>query len=102
MIVPLTEITGLETVLDLLFDEAFSSNCGRQAAIDRLTEYFLVLFIRHVMTLKLVDIGIFAGLSDVRLSKAITAMHAQPEYPWTLEILAQTANMSRTRFAVNF
>jgi AraC-like DNA-binding protein len=29
-------------------------------------------------------------------------MHERPEFPWTLETLAEAAGMSRARFAVNF
>ena len=102
MVIPLSEIEGLGPLLDLLFDEAFSDRSGRQAAVDRLTEYFLVMLLRHAIDTQLIEIGIFAGLSDTRLAKAITAMHESPEYPWSLEELAHKANMSRTRFAVNF
>jgi len=102
IIIPLSDIDGLKSLLDLLFDEAFASRCGRQAAVDRLTEYFLVLFLRHAIETQLIGIGLFAGLSDARLARAITAMHEKPEYPWSLEELARKANMSRTRFAVNF
>ena len=102
MIIPLSEIAGLQSLLDLLFGEAFADNCGRQAAVNRLTEYFLVLLLRHAINTNLINMGIFAGLSDARLARAITAMHEKPDYPWSLELLAQEANMSRTRFAVNF
>jgi len=102
VIIPLSDIDGLTSLLDMLFDEAFASRCGRQVAVDRLAEYFLLLLLRHTIETQLIEIGVFAGLSDVRLARAITAMHEKPEYPWTLEKLAQKANMSRTRFAVNF
>jgi len=102
MIIPLSEIKGLKSLLDIMFDEAFANRCGRQAAVDRLTEFFLVLLLRHAIDTHLVEIGIFAGLADTHLAKAITAMHERPEQPWTLEELASNANMSRTRFAVNF
>jgi len=102
IIIPLSDIGGLTSLLDMLFDEAFASRCGRQVAVDRLAEYFLLLLLRHTIETQLIEIGVFAGLSDVRLARAITAMHEKPEYPWSLEKLAQKANMSRTRFAVNF
>jgi len=102
MIIPLQKITGLKTLLELLFDEAFANRYGRQAAVDRLTEYFLVLLLRYAIDTNLISVGVFAGLSDPRLAKAINAMHEKPEYLWSLENLADKANMSRTRFAVNF
>ena len=102
MIIPLSDIAGLTSLLDLLFDEAFAKRSGRQAAVDRLAEYFLILLLRHAIDTQLIELGIFAGLADVRLAKAISAMHEKPEYLWTLEQLALKADMSRTRFAVNF
>ena len=102
MVVPLESVPALKPMLALLFAEAFSQNCGRQAAIDRLTEYFLILLLRHVMSTKLMGGGILAGLGDPRLAKAITAMHEHPEQNWSLEQLAESAGMSRARFAVHF
>lgn len=102
IIIPLSGVEGLESVLRLLFNEAFSKHCGRQAAVDRLTEYFLVLLLRHAIETRLIEGGVLAGLSDARLAKAITAMHEKPEHSWSLEELAREANMSRARFAVNF
>jgi len=102
MIIPIDQIAELKSLLELLFDEAFTDRCGRQAAVNRLMEYFLLLLLRHAIDTKLIEVGIFAGLADPRLAKAITAMHDKPEYSWSLEKLAYKANMSRTRFAVNF
>jgi transcriptional regulator GlxA family with amidase domain len=42
------------------------------------------------------------GLGDPRLGKAIESMHKHPETSWSLEQLAQSAGMSRARFAANF
>ncbi|MEQ1527187.1 MAG: AraC family transcriptional regulator [Gallionella sp.] len=102
IIIPLTRISGLTPVLALLFDESFNHRCGRQAAVDRLAEYFLVLLLRHTIETQLITGGILAGLADGRLAKAITAMHERPEHAWSLENLAHTADMSRARFAVHF
>lgn len=102
IIIPLSSVYGLEPMLGLLFDEAFAERGGRQAAVDRLAEYFLVLLLRHAIETGLIEGGILAGLSDTRLAKAITAMHEKPEHQWSLEELARKASMSRARFAVNF
>jgi AraC-like DNA-binding protein len=86
----------------LLFTEAFSENPGRQAALDHLTEYALVLLLRAAMKNHLLQGGILLGLADPRLAKAIAAIHHQPAHPWSLDALAQQAGMSRARFAVHF
>ena len=100
--VPLAEMVGVECTLALLFDEAFASRAGREAGIDRLMEFFVVLLLRHAMDRRLIQVGLLAGLADARLAKAITAMHGQPGQTWSLEALAQTAGMSRARFAASF
>ena len=102
LVVPLQEVTAIAPTLDLLFAEAFGDRCGRQAALDRLIEYFLILLLRHVIDSKMLNAGILAALSDTRLSRSITAMHERPDRAWSLETLAEEAGMSRARFAVHF
>ncbi len=102
LMVPMADIAGVEPTLALLFDEAFAQRSGREAAIDRLVEYFVVLLLRHAIDARLVEGGVLAALADPRLAKAMTAMHERPEHAWTLDELAQTAGMSRARFALHF
>jgi len=102
MIVPLAEVKELDATVQLLFAEAFGNRAGRQTAVDRLAEYFLVLLLRTAIQSNLVESGALAGLADPRLSKAIRWLHAQPERAFTLEQLARAAGMSRARFALHF
>ena len=53
LVVPLQQVTAIAPTLDLLFAEAFGDRCGRQAALDRLIEYFLILLLRHVIDTKM-------------------------------------------------
>jgi AraC-like DNA-binding protein len=100
--VPMARIAGVESALALLFDEAFTERSGREAAIDRLVEYFVVLLLRYSIEARLIQGGVLAALADARLAKAMMAMHERPEHGWSLNELAQVAGMSRARFAVNF
>ncbi|HEY4045461.1 MAG TPA: AraC family transcriptional regulator [Acidobacteriaceae bacterium] len=102
LIVPLHSVPGLAPTVQLLFAEAFSQRDGRQTAVDRLTEYFLVLLLRAAMDAHLMQGGILSGLADSRLAEVIHAMHEHPENPWSLEDLARIAGMSRDRFAKHF
>ena len=102
LIVPLKALPELVPVVSLFFSEAFSQQPGRQAAVDRLAEYFMVLLLRSAMNDHLLDSGILLGLSDTRLGKAIAVMHEHPAEDWSLERLAQLAGMSRARFAAHF
>jgi AraC-like DNA-binding protein len=102
LIVPLAKIAGIEPTLALLFAEAFAAHAGRAAAIDRLSEYFLVLLLRHAIDSQLVNEGALAALADPRLTKAAHAMHDKPEHDWQLAELANAAGMSRASFAASF
>lgn len=102
VVLPLAAHPALAPVCDLLVGEAFSDGGGRQAALDRLFDYLLILIVRHVVYSGGVATGVLAGLADPRLAKALTAMHEAPGKPWTLDDLAGIAGMSRTRFAEHF
>jgi AraC-like DNA-binding protein len=46
--------------------------------------------------------GWLSALSDKHMSIAITGMHNDPGYPWTLQALAERVGMSRSVFALRF
>ena len=48
------------------------------------------------------DLGGLSALSDVQMGKAITSMHNEPAFAWTVESLAQRVGMSRAAFARKF
>lgn len=100
--VPLAKVPDMKATLDLLVQESNASLCGRQAAMNRLSELLLIHLLRYLMNSESMSTGLLAGLADKRLSKAITAMHEQPADAWTLEGLADVAGMSRARFATVF
>jgi AraC-like DNA-binding protein len=102
ILIPLRPAKDLERGVELLFEEAFGESPGRQAAVDRLAEYVLILLLRDAVGRELVQSGTLRGLSDERLSKALVAMHEHPERPWDLDRLAVVAGMSRARFAAHF
>lgn len=100
--IPLASVSELAPTADLLFAEAFDRKDGRQAAVDRLAEYFLILLLRSAITSQLIQGGILAAFSDPHLSRSLAAIHDEPERAWTLEDLAQVGGMSRARFAAHF
>jgi AraC-like DNA-binding protein len=102
LIVPLQSLKELEPTIELIFSEAFEQKAGREPALDRLAEYFMILLLRTAITSRLIDRGVLSGLADSRLASAIAAMHAKPAHAWHLEELAKRAGMSRARFAVSF
>lgn len=99
---PLDRLPHSGPLLDLLFSEAESANCGRQALLDRLFEAVLIQILRELMEQQQVRAGMLAGLADPRLRRALVAMHGAPQEDWSLEALAGEAGMSRTTFANSF
>jgi AraC-like DNA-binding protein len=47
-------------------------------------------------------VGWLFALADKQMSAAITCMHDDPGYPWTLQKLAERVGMSRSIFALRF
>jgi Cupin len=58
LMIPLASVPELAPTVQLLFAEAFSQHDGRQAALDRLAEYFMVLLLRAAMDAQLITGGI--------------------------------------------
>ena len=102
VMLPLAAHPALGPVCQLLTQEGFAEASGRQAALDRLFDYLLILIIRHVVAGGQTEAGVLAGLADPQIARALTAMHEAPRKPWSLDALAEVAGMSRTRFAAHF
>lgn len=102
ILVELADMPRLNPTLTLLVEESSQQASGHSAALNRLTEYLLILLLRDLIETGNVNGGILAGLGDPKLHNAIKAIHERPEFPWTLETLAEQAAMSRARFALRF
>lgn len=105
IVLPLARVPGLSGVLDLLFQEADQVRCGHQLMADRLFEVLLLQLLRWLLDHGEeggVSIGLVSGLADPKLARALTAMHENPQRPWSLETLAEHAAMSRSAFASRF
>jgi AraC-like DNA-binding protein len=102
VLVKLSELSGIDAILGLLFDEAFSDQCGRQAVLDRLCEVLMIRLLRYCIDQGLTQGGTLAGLADPRLAKALIAFQENPALEWSLTSMAELAGMSRARFAVKF
>jgi len=102
LVVPLSEIEGLRTTLDLLFCEASHAQPGREVILDRLCDILLIQVIRREFESNRLSLGLLAGLSDRQLSLALAAIHERPQEPWSLQTLAKVACMSRAAFTERF
>jgi AraC-like DNA-binding protein len=102
VVMPLAEIEGADPLLETLFREAFTQQCGRRHIVNRLFEVVLILIVRTLMNRGDMEHGMLAGMSHPRLAKALIAMHEAPGTAWTLDELAKRAGMSRSHFAATF
>ena len=93
---------ALNPIVQLLLQESMQSRCGQETVLNRLAEVLLVHVLRFLIEHQKIEKGVLAGLSDLRLARAITAMHRQPEQRWSVESLATEAGMSRTAFNQHF
>jgi len=102
IILRLEETKGLSACLQLLFVEAQEKDSGQQPLLDRLMEVVIIQLLRELIDQKHLQLGLLAGLADLRLAKAINAMHAKPASSWTLLNLSKVAGMSRGQFSKVF
>lgn len=105
LVVPLSQVDGLEAALQLLFGETERVRCGQRILADRLFEVVLVQMLRWLLDHPQaggLDVGLIAGLSDPALARALTAVHEKPGQAWSLEAMAQLAGMSRSAFVARF
>ena len=105
IVVPLSAVSGLEASLGLLDGEIEEYRCGRRHIVDRVFEIVLLKLLRHLLDQPghgELSPGLFGGLADPGIARALTAMHEEPGAPWSLEELARAARMSRSAFAGRF
>ncbi|WP_285374159.1 AraC family transcriptional regulator [Pseudomonas sp. lyk4-TYG-107] len=93
----------LRWALERFTSELHHQRPGRSLMNEHLAHIMLVEVLRtHLATLNSSGIGWFFGLADRNLSLALGAMHGNPSHRWTVQDLAQLANMSRSAFALRF
>ncbi len=90
---------SLAQVMTLIANEMLASRCGQPLFINRAGEILLISLMRHLTSRPQQATGLFHALSDPRIARSLVSMHSKPAHPWTLEILADLAGMSRTSFA---
>lgn len=92
----------LRHVVPLIAAEIDQPRCGQPALLARAGEILFIGLMRSLIARGETSTGLFAGLGDPRLARALVAMHRDPARPWSLERLAEEAGLSRTAFATGF
>lgn len=100
LVISLQEADGsLNHVIQLIAAELHTPRCGQPALLDRAGDILFIGLMRHLIAHPTNSGGLFNGLADPRIARALVAMHAMPQRGWTLESLSDEARMSRTSFA---
>jgi AraC-like DNA-binding protein len=95
--------TPLSSLLDLLVLEIEAPGPASEPLIQHLFDSLFVYIIRAwAETVSADTPECIAALRDPFLSRAITAIHAAPGKPWTVQSLAKEAGLSRSAFARQF
>ncbi|MET0293002.1 MAG: AraC family transcriptional regulator [Steroidobacteraceae bacterium] len=94
----------LSASLRILAEEARADRPGRDLIVERLLEVLLVEALRfHASRAVASDRpGLLTALSDVALSRALRALHADVARGWTVAELAREAALSRSTFSERF
>lgn len=90
------------SLLNLILAESLRSGVGSNAIVNRAMESLFILLMREHIANTKTAVGLAAALANPRLARALTAIHQQPEEKWTVEKLADIANLSRSAFAEQF
>ncbi len=90
----------LQQLRALLIEESYRN--AQSLVIDRLSELVFSYAIRHYVENQHAQIGVLALYGHRKLKSAVTAMHSDPAYAWTLDGLASLSGLSRTLFAAQF
>lgn len=94
--------SSLARIIALLTEESETSGPGTHLVLNSLSDALLALLLREGIAQGQVAEGLLGGLNDPRLAAALTAMHAAPGDPWTVDTLAEKAALSRSSFADRF
>jgi AraC-like DNA-binding protein len=93
----------LEMHLNAIACEATSGRPGAEMVMARLSDVLFVQAVRaHLAALPEVAAGWPGALRDPPVARALSAIHRQPERPWTVESLGRMVGMSRSHFAERF
>lgn len=97
------EFDWLPLTAGILAAEVGEPTAGSRVMVSRLLDLLFILGLRAWSALdEAPHPGWLTAALDRPLGPALTAMHRNPQHPWTVEELAQLASMSRAAFAARF
>ncbi|MGJ7517284.1 AraC family transcriptional regulator [Pseudomonas baetica] len=102
LVFPFRQLDNLVPLLGTLIDEFQNQAPGRTKALNLLLEYLFVRLVRRSVIEGKIASGLLYALQDGRLATVFNRIHQEPEALWTVEKMAQWANMSRSKFSACF
>ncbi|MBS9716304.1 helix-turn-helix transcriptional regulator [Pseudohalocynthiibacter aestuariivivens] len=99
---PVAPEDAIYPILELCEAELQRPRCGAETLMAGYAEVLLIHFLRSAIEFGRAEVGVLAGLSDPRLSRALVAIHDQPGRNWNTDDLAAVAGMSRSVFMARF
>lgn len=93
----------VDWIMASLREEAATPRVGGRTVIRRLVELLFIQVFRAYASRPGVDLALRAALQEDRhVARTVQALHEHPEFPWTVERLAQEAACSRTVYLARF
>jgi AraC-like DNA-binding protein len=97
-----SEPPWLAAISHFLEVESRTAGPGASLMISRLIDLLVIRTLRMWVSKQGDRLRWLSGLSDERIGRALNAMHLEPNRAWTVEMLAETAMMSRSIFSDRF
>jgi AraC-like DNA-binding protein len=91
----------LAVLVRLVAEESIERRSGRDLVLTRLVELLLIEALRSTASADAPQ-GLMRGLADVRIAQALRQMHGDPARPWSVDLLAKKAALSRSGFYERF
>ncbi|MGH1366601.1 MAG: AraC family transcriptional regulator [Calditrichia bacterium] len=95
-------LSWLETISNVIIQEAGAGSPGSSIVSKRLAEALLIHVLRTHMEQAETSTGYFAALKNRQINTALNIIHDRLEFSWTLELLAKEIGMSRSAFSARF
>jgi AraC family transcriptional regulator, activator of mtrCDE len=92
----------LDDVLRMIVQRVFVSDIGSSAAVTRLSEIVFIELLRTGVHQSAALKSVVDAFSDPHIGRSLQLVHESPAEHWTVESLAASVGMSRSRFAERF
>ena len=95
-------LEGLEVARRMAVAEMRSPSQGSKVMVARILDLIFIQIMRMWASGAEAEPNWLAGAFDPQIGLALSAIHRDPGHDWTVEVLAQACNLSRSSFAARF